>query len=161
MGQWVRPRGHDIAVVFSQRSRRAYADEAKAKAQTYTFIDAWGRPRTWVKGEYAYLAPNAASVLLARCNLKHDVVEEEDLDEGRLAGIRALLVPNAAHLSQATIRRIERWLAAPDRRLIVTGRTNLPPALLGLKSRATLPVRGYTGWRWLPGSPFANDAWEK
>ena len=128
---WIRPRGHDVAVLFSRRSRDAYAAEAAARGQTYTFTDAWGRPRTWLKGEYAYLAPNAASLLLARCNLKHDVVEEADLAE-HLAGYRAVLVPNAAHLAAETIERLERWLAGPDRRLIVTGKTNLPPALLGL-----------------------------
>ena len=42
----------------------------------------------------------------------------------------------------------------------MTGKTNLPPRLLGLMSLAPLPVSGYTGWRWLPGSPFASDAWE-
>ena len=62
---------HDIIVLFSSRSRDAYAAEAKTRGETYTFTDAWGLPRTWVKGEYAYLAPNAAGLLLARCNLKH------------------------------------------------------------------------------------------
>ncbi len=161
MNPWIGPRGHDIAVVFSERSRKAYAAEAHAKGQTYTFTDAWGRPRTWLKGEHAYLAPNAASLLLARCNLKHDVIDEDDLDEARLSGMRALLVPNAAHLSQATIGRLERWLGGGEgRRLVVTGRTNLPASLLGLASREPLPVRGYTGWQWSPGSPFANEAWE-
>ena len=56
----------------------------RARGETYTFTDAWGRPRTWVKGEYAYLAPNAAGLLLARCNLKHHLVEEAGLDEARL-----------------------------------------------------------------------------
>src|SRR5262249_20973361 len=51
---------HDIVVLFSNRSRDAYATEAIARGETYTFTDAWGMPRTWVKGEYAYLAPNAA-----------------------------------------------------------------------------------------------------
>ena len=76
MSEWMGPRGHNVAVLFSERSRDAYAAEAAARGETYTFTDAWGRPRTWLKGEYAYLAPAAASVLLARCNLKHDVVEE-------------------------------------------------------------------------------------
>lgn len=71
--------------------------------------------------------PSAASVLLARCNLKHDIVEEADLTDERLAGYRAVLVPNAAHLADETIERIERWLRTADRRLIVTGKTNLPP----------------------------------
>ena len=56
--EWIRPRGHDVAVLFSRRSREAYAAEAAARGETYTFTDAWGRPRTWLKGEYAYLAPS-------------------------------------------------------------------------------------------------------
>jgi hypothetical protein len=147
-------------VLFSRRSRDAYAAEAAARGETYTFTDAWGRPRTWLKGEYAYLAPNAASVLLARCNLKHDVVEEADLTDERLAVYRAVLVPNAAYLAGETIARIERWLRGADRRLIVTGKTNIPPRLLGLTARTPAAVTGYTGWRWLPGSPFASAAWE-
>jgi hypothetical protein len=158
--EWIRPRGHDVAVLFSHRSRDAYAAEAAARGEIYTFTSAWGRPRTWLKGEYAYLAPAAASVLLARCNIKHDIVEEAELSEEGLAGYRAMLVPNAAHLSGATIERIDRWLVDPDHRLIVTGKTNLPPHLLGLKSLAPAPVKGYTGWRWLPGCAFANEAWE-
>ncbi len=161
MTDWIRPRGHDLAVLFSRRSRDAYAAEAAARGETYTFTDAWGRPRTWLKGEYAYLAPSGASVLLARCNLKHDIVEEGDLTEERLVDYRALIIPNAAHLSGETLGRIERWLPGPDRRLVVAGKTNLPPRLLGLVSSASTAVTGYTGWRWRAGSPFANDAWER
>src|SRR6266446_7079683 len=160
MTGWFGPRGHEIAVLFSRRSRDAYAAEAAARGETYTFSDAWGRPRTWLKGEFAYLAPNAASVLLARCNLKHDVVEETDLTGERLGGYRAVLVPNAAHLPGETIERLEHWLRDGDRRLIVTGKTNIPPRLLGLTAGTPAAVTGYTGWRWLPGSPFANAAWE-
>ncbi|HVQ75842.1 MAG TPA: hypothetical protein VMT79_09925 [Candidatus Binatia bacterium] len=159
MPEWIRPRGHDVAVLFSRRSRDAYAAAAAAGAETYAFTDAWGRPCTWLKGEYAYLAPNAASLLLARCNLKHDVVEEADLTDERLAGYRALLVPNAGHLTDATVGRLGSWLGGADRRLIATGKTNLPPHLLGLDAAAPVPVAGYTGWRWLPGSPFAGPAW--
>ena len=151
---------HDIIVLFSARSRDAYAAEATARGETYTFTDAWGLPRTWVKGEYAYLAPNAAGLLLARCNLKHHLVEEAALDAARLARCRALLIANAGHLAPETIARIEAWLAGGDRRLIVTGKTNLPPHLLGLQSCEPAPVQGYTGWRWRAGSPFAGDAWE-
>lgn len=161
MNNWIRPRGHDVAVLFSERSRKAYVDEARTKAQTYTFTDAWGRPRTWLKGEYAYLAPNAASLLLARCNLKHDLIEESDLDKARMDGLRMLLVPNAAKLAAGTIGQIERWLGSEGRRLMVTGRTNLPPTVLGLASLEPTPLRGYSGWRWRPGSPFANEAWER
>ena len=123
-----------IAVLFSERSRAAYAAEAHARGETYTFTDAWGVPRTWLKNEFAYLAPNAARLLLSRCNLKHDLIEEGALTEQRLDGLRALLIPNAGHLASETIVRLERWMAGGDRRLIVTGKTNLPPRLLGLKS---------------------------
>ena len=150
-----------IAVLFSNRSRAAYAAEAANAKETYTFTDAWGLPRTWLKGEYAYLAPNAARLLLSRCNLKHEMIEEAALTDERLSGLRALLIPNAGHLTDETHARIERWLAGGDRRLIVTGKTNLPPRLLGLKSCTPVAAEGYTGWRWLPGSPFANDDWER
>jgi hypothetical protein len=149
-----------IAVLFSEASRAAYATQARARRQTYTFADAWGLPRTWLKNEYAYLAPNAAQLLLSRCNLKHDLIEETVLTDQRLNGLRALLIPNAGHLSAETIAQIERWLRAGNRRLIVTGKTNLPPEMLGLKSSASVQVEGFTGWRWLPGSPFANEAWD-
>ena len=56
MHEWIRPRGHDVAVLWSLRSRDAYAAEAATRGETYTFTDAWGRPCTWLKGEYAYLA---------------------------------------------------------------------------------------------------------
>ncbi|MBV8193856.1 MAG: hypothetical protein JO339_42015, partial [Alphaproteobacteria bacterium] len=149
-----------IAVLFSEASRAVYAAEAHARNETYTFTDAWGMPRTWLKNEYAYLAPNAARLLLSRCNLKHDLVEENGLTAERLAGLRALLIPNAAHLRRETIARLSRWMAAGDRRLIVTGKTNLPPSLLGLESCTTAEAEGFTGWRWRPGSPFASDDWE-
>src|SRR5262249_43497941 len=135
----MRPRGHEIAVLFSRRSRDAYVAIAEEAGETYTFTDAWDRPRTWIKGEHAYLAPNAASVLLARSNLNPEGVEEGEPPADRLAGYRALLVPNAAYLSDATIEGIERWLGG-DHRLVVTGKTNLPPRLLGLTSFARLPV---------------------
>jgi hypothetical protein len=148
-----------IGIVFSERSRAAYAAEARAKAETYTFTDAWGKPRTWLKGEYAYLAPNAARVLLSRCNLKHDFVEEAELTTERLGGYRALLVADAGHLGEGTVERVAGWLKG-DRRLVVTGKTNLPASLLGLKKLERKAVKGYSGWRWLPGSPFAGEAWE-
>ena len=62
MNTWIRPRGHDVAVLWSRRSRDACATAAALGGETYTFTDARGRPRTWLKDEYAYLAPNAASL---------------------------------------------------------------------------------------------------
>src|SRR5579864_8498997 len=101
-----------IAVLFSNRSRAAYAAEAAHRKETYSFTDAWGLPRTWLKGEYAYLAPNAARLLLSRCNLKHEMIEETKLSDEKLAGLRALLIPNAGHLTPETITRLEKWMAS-------------------------------------------------
>ena len=50
MLQQPRPRGHAIAVLFSDRSRAAYAADAVQRGETYTFTDARGEPRTWLKG---------------------------------------------------------------------------------------------------------------
>lgn len=148
-------------MLFSERSRKAYASAAAASGATYTFTDAWGNPRTWLKGDHAYLAPNAAGLLLAHCNLKHDLIEEEALDGPVLDHLKLLLVPNAAHLAGATIARIERWLGvSAERCLLVTGRTNLPAGLLGLARLETLPVTGDTGWRWRADSPFAGPDWQ-
>jgi hypothetical protein len=160
MNDWMGPRGHNVGVLFSEASRVAYVKQARERAQTYTFTSAEGGPRTWLKGEHAYLAVNAASVFLARCNLKHDVVNEDELTDSVLDSYVALVIPNAAHLENATIARIENWMRDPKRRLLVSGRTNLPPALLGLSSSRPAQVSGYTGWRWLEGSPFCGAAWE-
>lgn len=154
------PRGHRVFVLFSEATRAACARAAQEQGQTYTFTGATGQPVTWLKSEHAYLAPHAASVFLARCNLKHDLVSEAQLTDAVLQGCMALVIANASHLEPATIARIQSWLRDPAHRLLVTGRTNLPPALLGLKSSTPHDVTGYTGWRWLQGSPFTGEAWE-
>ncbi len=153
-------RGHEIAVLFSERSRAAYVAQAVARGETYAFTAASGDATTWLKGEYAYLAPNAASLLLSRCNLKHDVLDEAELTPDVLARLTVLLVPNAGHLGDTTVERLQRWLQASGNRLIATGKTNLPPALLGCATIEPVLLAGYGGWRWLPGSPFAGDDWE-
>src|SRR5690348_1255954 len=109
MNDWMGPRGHNIAVLFSEGSRAAYAREAAERGQTYTFTGADGQSRTWLKGEHAYLAVNAASVFLARCNLKHDVVTEGQLTAPVLDSYAALVIPNAGHLAADTIERIAAW----------------------------------------------------
>jgi len=108
----------------------------------------------------AFLLGAGAGFLASGAAATDDVVEEADLTDDRLAGYRAVLVPNAGHLAAGTLERLERWLRGPERRLIVTGRTNLPPRLVGLTACAPTPLAGYTGWRWRPDSPFGNAAWE-
>ena len=50
MSEWMGPRGHDVAILFSRASRDAYATEAAARGQTYTFTDAGGPSPHLAKG---------------------------------------------------------------------------------------------------------------
>lgn len=150
----------NVAVLFSERSRRAYAAEAQRRGETYRFMGASGVEREWLKGEFAYLAPSAASSVLHRWAVKHDVLGEEDLAD-HLDAYQTLVVPNAAHLDATAIARIADWLRRPESFLVVTGKTNLPPDLLGLVAHEPVHPDGYTGWQWTDDSPFGDrDAWE-
>ena len=147
---------------MSEKSHEHYAKIAASQDKTYSFIDAWGNPKTWLVGEYAYLAPNAASVVMNRLNIKHDLIMETALCRMGLKGYRALVIPNAAQLSEETIEEIQRWFNESDGCLFVTGKTNLPCHLLGLENREEVYPNGFTGWRWSPGTPFSDlRAWEE
>jgi hypothetical protein len=135
----------DVAVLLSDRSRHRLIDEARAAGAVYEFTGADGRRRTWLRGEYAHLAPPAASTFLTRWNVKHDVVDEDalfaDLDRRR-----AVVLPTALDLAPATIDALVQWLADPSHRLVVSGRTSLPPALLGVVGFTEEVVVGATAW---------------
>ncbi len=150
----------NIALLKSESSRQLYVQEALARDQIYEFTDAWGERARWVKGEYAYLAPNAASAFLNRLNLKHDTVDEEKLRES-IPEYQTLVIPNAARLEESTLARIRERLRDPDFFLLVTGRTNLPGSLLGLERSRLERPQGYSGWGWTAGSPFGDTSiWE-
>ena len=53
MNEWMGPRRHNVAVLFSESSRLAYAQRAAQQNQTYTFNGADGEQRIWLKGEQA------------------------------------------------------------------------------------------------------------
>ena len=44
----------NVALLFSERSRREYATQAQRLGQTYRFTDARGRQRKWLKGGCSY-----------------------------------------------------------------------------------------------------------
>ena len=149
-----------IGVLWSERTRQANAAEAQRVGAIYTFEDAWGECKSWLKGQFAYLAPSTVSAALNRFNLKHDFIGDEGLDE-RLPEIQLLFLPSAQSLSPAAIDAIERWLDKEDAFLCVTGPTNLPPALLGLESLELAQPEGYTAWQWQDDSLFGDRAmWE-
>ena len=152
----------NVAILFSESSLMDYVRQAEESNSLYAFEDAWEHTKHWLKGEYAYLAVNAASALLHRYNIKHDILEEgEGLGHGSLLPYQTILIPNAEHLLPATIEALEWWLQAPNTRLIVTGKTNIPPAILGIACMTPFRPAGYTGWRWTPASPFSDlEMWE-
>ncbi|HEX5502532.1 MAG TPA: hypothetical protein VFW96_07900 [Thermomicrobiales bacterium] len=156
----------NVAVLYSEATRLAYIAEARECDALYAFTGADGEPRHWLQGQYAYLAPNAATALLDRYNVKHDTISEAEAAAGALDAYRALVVPNGAALPEATIAAIQGWLADDSgngaaRRLIATGRTNLPPDLLGLAECTPIAPDGYTGWRFVDGTFADRETWEE
>jgi hypothetical protein len=156
----------NVAVLFSEATRQAYIQEAREQGELYPFTGADGERRHWLKGQYAYLAPNAATALLDRYNVKHDTISEADVATGALEAYRALVVPNGGALLDTTSTALQTWLTAEGddaagRRLVVTGRTNLPPALLGLAECAPITPAGYTGWRFVDGPFVDGERWEE
>jgi hypothetical protein len=152
-------RWHQVAILFSERSRRHYVNEALEAGEVYSFVSASGKPRRWLKGDYAYLAPAAVSTFLNRCNVKHDLVREAALEKA-LPHVHTLFIANGGQLTEGSVRAVRDWLREPSHRLVVSGRTNLPPDLLGLATLSTVRPAGFTGWRWTEASPFADrTAW--
>ena len=147
----------NIGILWSEYTRRDNAEEAQRAGAVYAFEDAWGRSKSWLKGQYAYLAPSTLSAALNRFNLKHDFIGDEGLADS-LSDISLLFLPSAHSLTPAAIDAIERWLERDDAFLCVTGPTNLPPALLGLENLELAQTAGYTAWQWRSDSPFGDRA---
>lgn len=151
----------NIGVFWSENTRRANVAEAQRTGATYTFEDAWGQEKSWLKGQFAYLAPSTVSASLNRFNLKHSFIGDDDLAAG-LADISLLFLPSAHSLTEEAINAIEGWLERDDTFLVVSGPTNLPPELLGLESLELARTDGYTAWQWSSASPFDDlDKWEE
>ena len=151
----------NVGVLWSETTRRVNAAEAQRAGAVYTFEDAWGQEKNWLKGQYAYLAPSAVSASLNRFNLKHSFIGDDRLSD-RLSDISLLFLPSAHSLTAAAIDAIERWLQGDDAFLCVSGPTNLPPELLGLESLEPARTEGYTAWQWNAAGPFGDRAkWEE
>ena len=151
----------NIGILRSENTRRANAAEAQRTGAIYTFEDAWGQNKNWLKGQYAYLAPSTVSASLNRFNLKHDFIGDDRLADS-LSDISLLFLPSAHSLTQEAIDAIGRWLQRDDAFLCVSGPTNLPPELLGLESLELARTDGYTAWQWNSVSPFGDRAkWEE
>ena len=136
--------------------------EAVARGETYTFTDAWGDAAHLAEGRARLPGPERGgppSFALQPQARPRRGSRSQRRAAGRAAARCSFPTPRTC---AETIARIEAGCARPAVAVsIVTGKTNLPPRLLGLRPRDAPSVTGYTGWRWLPGSPFAGDAWEK
>ena len=151
----------NVGILWSERTRRANAEEAQRAGAVYSFEDAWGQDKSWLKGQYAYLAPSTVSACLNRFNLKHSFIGDERLVD-RLSEVSLLFLPSARSLTPAAIGAISSWLDRDDTFLCVIGPTNLPPELLGLQDLELRQTEGYTAWQWRSDSPFGDPArWEE
>ena len=151
----------NVGILWSETTRRANAAEAQRAGAVYTFQDAWGQDKSWLKGQYAYLAPSTVSASLNRFNLKHSFIGDDRLAD-RLSDISLLFLPSAHSLTAAAIDTIGRWLQGDDAFLCVSGPTNLPPELLGLERLELARTDGYTAWQWNDASPYGDRAkWEE
>ena len=151
----------NIGILWSENTRHTNSVEAQRAGDIYTFEDAWGQEKSWLKGQYAYLAPSTVSASLNRFNLKHSFIGDDGLAD-QLADISLLFMPSAHSLSQEAIDAIGRWLQRDDAFLCVSGPTNLPPELLGLESLELARTGGYTAWQWSSASAFCDRAkWEE
>ena len=150
----------NIAILWSENTRKTNAEKAIQAEATYKFTDAWGNRKTWLQGQHAYLAPSTLSTALNRFNLKHDFIDDAQL-ESTLAHYDTLFLPSARWLTDAGIAAIEGWLQTEDHFLCVSGPTNLPPALLGLEALEIIQPAGYTAWQWSDESHFGDQTkWE-
>jgi hypothetical protein len=93
-------------------------------------------------------------VLFSRLSRDAYAAEASERGEARLQLCRVLLIANAAHLAPQTIARIERWLTS-DRRLIVTGKTNLPLKSCTLEGEENRFVERTLSIRQLPADEAA------
>jgi hypothetical protein len=151
----------NIGILWSERTRYANAEEAQRSGAIYTFEDAWGQNKSWLRGQFAYLAPSTVSAALNRFNLKHDFIDDDGLAE-RLSEFSLLFLPSAHSLSPVAIDAIERWLDRDGSFLCVTGPTNLPPELLGLEKLVLAQTSGYTAWQWRGDSLFGDRSkWDE
>ncbi len=99
---------HDIIVLFSNYAAETPTPPKPRPAARPTPSPTPGDCRgPGVKGEYAYLAPNAAGLLHGALQSQASSGRGRTGSTPRGCALRALLIPNAGHLAAETITRIE------------------------------------------------------
>lgn len=142
----------NVAILISETSRQHYVQDARSRKGLYRFWGASG-PAAWLKGDQAYLAPHGLAALLRRCCIKFDFLSEDECARPDvLDQYDTVFAANAAHLADAAVAALCPWVGG-DRRLVVSGPTNLDPGLLGLTSYGCRTAEGYLGLGWA-GEPY-------
>ena len=138
-------KGHHFGVglLYSRLSVSKCVETARRLDAIYTFNGATGRVQ-WLKGEYAYLAPNGVASVLRRLCVKFSWVTDEDItDPKNLEHYHTLIVPHAVAIPARAHKILSAWVNQGGH-LLVTGQTDLPVELLGLSSLEWYQPKGYT-----------------
>ena len=82
----------NVAIIYSEASREAFAAKAKAEDELYTFRGSRATLH-WIKGEEAYLAVNGCASILRRLGVKFDILNENEGLPGLLNEYYTSLLP--------------------------------------------------------------------
>jgi len=134
----------NTAIIYSEETRQSFINKALAENKIYRFNGAEGK-KTWLVGEYAYLAVNGLSNILRRLGINFDILKDEEIRDGILELYDAIFLPNIGHLSKNSLDSIYKWCKDKNHKLIVSGNTNLSDDFLGVKSRKEVLIKEYCG----------------
>ena len=132
-----------VGILYSQSSHSWLKTMAEQSGSIFTFEGTTGRVR-WLKGEYAYLAPNGAASVLRRLCIKFDWLRDEEVTGPfALRRYHTLIVPHAVALSDEVRKAVIAWVDEGGY-LLVSGRTDIPKELLGISKIEWYQPQGYT-----------------
>ena len=132
-----------LGILYSQSSHSWLKKMAEQSGSIFSFEGATGTVR-WLKGEYAYLAPNGAASLLRRLCIKFDWLKDEEITEPFvLRRYHTLIVPHAVALSDEARKALVTWVDQGGY-LLVSGRTDIPKELLGVSDLEWYQPQGYS-----------------
>ncbi len=138
----------NVAVLYSASSCRAHREEARRQGALYRFRGARGTVQ-WVQEEHAYLAVNGLLSLLRRLAIHCDVIQEDEASPEVCRAYDLIFVPNAGQLAPRCVASLGEVSRARTK-LVVSGATNLPDALLCIRSKTPHIPHGFIGLRGLP-----------
>jgi hypothetical protein len=132
-----------VGILYSRLSLSKCVEAARQLDAIYNCHGATSTVR-WLRGEYAYLAPNGAASLMRRLCIKFNWVTDEDLIEPKnLERYHTLIVPHAVALPAQARKILADWVDHGGH-LLATGQTDLSIELLGLSDVKWYRPKSYT-----------------